>query len=463
MVRIVGFERGDGNDLVERASAIDMMELASDVGPVPLQVGAVLVFGSGAYLTAGRVRDALADRVCGIPRLRQRLVSAPPGCGRPVWVDDPGFDIIRHVRDVRCPPPGDQDALLEVAAGVVTDPLLPGQPMWSTTLVTGLAGDACALIVVFHHVLADGMGGLAVLASLVDGAGSLPARAFPRPAPSWRQLARDAAAGRLWTLGNLPGGPARLRDALAELRPGVTPRAARCSLNRPVGSRRRFGVARADLAQVRAAGRDCGGTVNDVVLAAVSGALHSLLAHRGEHVDDVVVSVPVSARTQAAAARLGNQVGAIPVKVPTSGRPLDRLGVVAALTRQHKTGTRGASAALLAPVFRVLAMLGVLRWLIERQHLVTTFATNLRGPGAPVSFLGSAVSEVIPLTAVTGNVAVAFAVLSYAGTLTVTVTADIDAFPDAEVLVDALQDELDALTQHQNVTQRACPQSAGRG
>jgi WS/DGAT C-terminal domain len=99
-----------------------------------------------------------------------------------------------------------------------------------------------------------------------------------------------------------------------------------------------------------------------------------------------------------------------------------------------------------AAAIRKLVMLGVLRWLIDRQHLVTTFVTNLHGPGTPVSFLGSAVSEVIPLTAVTGNIAVAFAVLSYAGTLTVTVTADIDAFPDSEVLVAALQDELDALT-----------------
>jgi diacylglycerol O-acyltransferase / wax synthase len=130
-----------------------------------------------------------------------------------------------------------------------------------------------------------------------------------------------------------------------------------------------------------------------------------------------------------------------------SGDPLDRLGPIAEVTRQHKTSAWGASAALLAPVFRVLAMLGVLRWLIERQHLVSTLVTNLRGSGALVSFLGSTVSEVVPLNAVTGNVAVAFAVLSYAGTLIVTVAVDVDAFPDSEVLVDALQDELDALTQ----------------
>jgi diacylglycerol O-acyltransferase len=102
---------------------------------------------------------------------------------------------------------------------------------------------------------------------------------------------------------------------------------------------------------------------------------------------------------------------------------------------------------LLIPVFRILAMLGALRWLIGHQHLVTTFVTNLRGPGAPVSFLGCAVSEVIPLNAVTGNVAVAFAALSYTGTLTITVTADADAFPDSGALAAALQGELDAVTQ----------------
>lgn len=178
----------------------------------------------------------------------------------------------------------------------------------------------------------------------------------------------------------------------------------------------------------------------------MSGALNSLLARRGERVDHVVVSVPVSGRTEATVAQLGNQVGVIPVTLPTSGRPLDRLASIADATREHKTGTRGASAALLAPVFRVLSTLGALRWLIERQHLVTTFVTNLRGPDAPASFLGSIVSEVVPLNAVTGNVAVAFAVLSYAGTLTMTVTVDVDSAPDSGILVDALQNELDALT-----------------
>ena len=144
MLVVVAFDRSADDVLIERASSIDMMELAADVGPVPAQVGAILVFASGGHLTARAVRDTLADRIRGIPRLRQQLVSTPPGCGRPVWVDDPGWDIARHVHDVRCPPPGDEEALLRVAADVVTQRLPPDRPLWSATLVTGLGGGACA-------------------------------------------------------------------------------------------------------------------------------------------------------------------------------------------------------------------------------------------------------------------------------------------------------------------------------
>ena len=261
-----------------------------------------------------------------------------------VWpaslVDDPEFDVARHVHEVACSPPGDEDALLRAAAGVVTIPLPPGQPLWSATIVTGLAGDACALIVVFHHVLADGMGGLAVLASLADGTVNAPRQDFPRARPSARRLAVDAAVSRVHVLAHLGRVPARLRDALAELRPGATPRAPRCSLNRPVGTRRRFGVVRADLAQVHSVGRAFGGTVNDVVLTAVSGALRAQLARRGERIDQIVVSVPVSGRAEASPAQLGNQIGVTPVMIPASGAPLDRLAAIAEITRRHKSRTR---------------------------------------------------------------------------------------------------------------------------
>jgi len=180
MTALTGGSVRQGEPVIERANPSDRAFLAMDSGEVPEQFGVILMLENAGGLDLARTRRLLAERVLAVPRLRQRLVSAPPGCGRPVWVDDPDFDVAGHVHEVACSPPGGQDALLRAAAGVVAVPLPPGQPLWSATIVTGLAGDGCAVIVVFHHVLADGMGGLAVLASLVDGAVHAPRQDFPR-------------------------------------------------------------------------------------------------------------------------------------------------------------------------------------------------------------------------------------------------------------------------------------------
>ncbi len=428
---------------VERASPNDLMELAADLHQAPMQVGAILVLDSALELDA--VRGGIGDRIRGVPRLRQRLVRVAPGCGRPIWVDDPRFDITRHVHAVPCPAPGDEEALLAVAAETVTTRLPADAPLWSARLVTGLTGGRTALIVAFHHVLADGIGGLAVLAQLVDGGAAVPGRAFPGPAPSGRELFVDALTSRLRAVGHLPAGLRSLRGALAELKPMSATRAPLCSLNRPTGSRRSLGVARADLARVRGVAHAHGGTVNDAVLTAVAGALRGLLSHRGETVETVVISVPVSARRQTSAAQLGNAVGVIPVSVPVTGDAGRRLEVIAGIMQERKEAPRAASAALLGPLFRILARLGLLHRFIDHQRMVTTFVTNLRGPDSALSFLGAKVTHVVPVSGTTGNVTVAFGALSYAGTLTITVIADPDACPDLPVLVTALQGELDLL------------------
>jgi diacylglycerol O-acyltransferase / wax synthase len=430
---------------VQRASANDLMELASDVGPVPLQVAAVLVL-SGPAPGLAQVRQALAERLPAVPRLRQRLRPAPPGCGRPVWVDDPHVDIARHVGELRCPPPGGEPELLAAAAALAARPPPPDAPPWAAHLVTGLAGGRAALVMVVHHVLTDGVGGLAVLGALVDGNPAPAGYGFPRPAPPRRALLRDALATRARSLATLPRAAAVLRAALAELRPGQVRPAPRCSLNRPTGTGRRLAVARADLAAVRRVAHARGGTVNDVVLTAVGGALGAVLRRRGESVDRLVVSVPVSGRRQATADRLGNQVGVMPVEVPTGGDALDRLSAVARTTRAGRARHRGGSAALLAPAFRVLARLGLLGPAVNRQRLVNTFVTNLRGPTERLSFLGTPVAEVIPISSAMGNVSTAFAVLSYAGTLVVTTVSDTDGCPELPLLAAELQRQLDLLT-----------------
>lgn len=164
--------------------------------------------------------------------------------------------------------------------------------------------------------------------------------------------------------------------------------------------------------------------VRPVVLTAVTGALHRLLHSRGEIVDRLVISIPVSARRATTASQLGNQVGIIPVELPASGDPWRRLTAIARITGERKTAARGASAAVLAPAFRLLARVGILRWFVQHQRGVNTFVTNLRGPETGQSFLGADVTAIIPVSLITGNVTVAFAVLSYAGELVITIIVD---------------------------------------
>jgi diacylglycerol O-acyltransferase / wax synthase len=432
---------------VERASSNDLADLACDVTGTSMQVAAVLVLRPRSRLEVTAVSEAIADRITAVPRLRQRLVDAPFGCGRSFWIDEPGFDIGDHVRSIACAAPGDEQALLAVVAGIVTTPLPRDRPLWSATLVTGLAEGRSALVVVFHHVLTDGIGGLAVLARLVDGLPAVPDHGFPVVPPRRRDLIVDVWRSRLRALGRLPAGARRLRAAAAELRIGRAGRPPRCSLNRPTGRRRAFAVAHADLAAVLAAAHAQGATVNDVVLTAVTGALRTVLAARGEDVDRLVVSVPVSARRHAAATQLGNEVGVMMVMVPTTGEPARRLAAVARITeRRRGTAAPGSSAALIGPVFRLLAKAGVYGWIVDRQRLVNTFVSNLHGPERRLSFLGAPVVDVIAVSGTSGNVTVAFVALSYAGRLNITVIADPQRCPDLDDVAVALQRELQVMT-----------------
>lgn len=430
---------------IERCTADDLMQLAADVGPVPWQVGAILRMRPNAAFGLPVAEALIAERITRVPRLRQILVRTPVGCGRRIWVDDPSFDLAHHVGSVACAEPGDERALLDTAVAIVTQRLSADRPLWRATLVTGLADAGTALVVVFHHVLADGIGGLAVLAQLVDGGGPPDRPPFPRPAPTPRALALDAISSRLRALRRSRRPTATLRQALAELNPTAA-KAPRTSLNAPTGSHRRLAVARADLADVRRVSHDRGATVNDVVLSAAAGALGRLLDARGESVDSLVFSVPVSARASATATSLGNRIGVMAVRLPVHGDAVDRLQRVAAVTRAHRTEARGSSAAVLGPVFRLAAALGVFRWLTDRQRMVNVFETNLRGPDARLRFGGNLVTEVLPVTSITGNVCVSFAVMSYAGTIAVVIVADPERQPDVDVLGTLLQQELDTVT-----------------
>jgi diacylglycerol O-acyltransferase / wax synthase len=310
------------------------------------------------------------------------------------------------------------------------------RPLWSATFVTGLADGGVGLVLVVNHVLTDGVAGLAALAAVMD----------PRSEPA-ASGERDNGETSPAQRSSSRAGLRRLRQGVAELGGARPPaRLTRTSLNRPTGPRRRLDVVSTDLAAVREFAHARGGTVNDVLLAVVAGALRELLASRGEQLRQLGVSVVVSARTAADDGDLGNKVGLMFVTVPADGDLGNRVGRIAAMTRARKSSAAGASAALFVPGFLLLARVGLLRWFVNHQRRINTFVTNMRGPWEPTAFAGARVREMIAIPATTGNVTMTFAALSYAGTLRITVLSDPSRVPDAPVLTKALRQGLDGIT-----------------
>jgi diacylglycerol O-acyltransferase len=427
--------------MFERVSADDLMSLASRRHPPPLQVGAVLILEAPGELDVGGLRTALQQRIAAVPRLRQRLQRVPLGCGRPIWVDDPGFTIDHHVTVVTPHPKADDAGLLKIAADLVAKPLPEDRPLWSATLVPGMTGGRAGLVLVMHHVVGDGLAGLAVLRGLVDGSATSAAAAVAQPHPTRAALAKDAWREHVRSLQRLPKALGRLFAAFDELRPSLAGRAEPCSLNKPTGPRRSICTIVVDLHHARELAHTNGATVNDLVLTAVTGALHQVLTDRGERLDTLVVSVPFAARTRTEPGQLGNRSGVIPVSLPTSGGFSDRLTAISAIMRAAKQYERGASTAVLGPAFRLLARLGIYQYFIDHQPFVHTFVSDLRGPDEPLSLLGCRVLEVVPLSVATGNVTVAFTALSYDQRLVITMIFDPETCPDADRLSRALKSQ----------------------
>ncbi|HEX5383728.1 MAG TPA: wax ester/triacylglycerol synthase domain-containing protein, partial [Propionibacteriaceae bacterium] len=171
---------GEETANIERASSADLAFLAMDTGKVPQQFAVILILEGSSDFGLSQLRQLIFDRIRAMPRLRQRLIKVPFGCGRPVWVDDHDFAIDHHERAVSCRPPGGERALLDTALSVIMTPLPQDAPLWSIALITGLADGGTAVVIVLHHVIADGLGGLNVLAALVDPGLSSAGVRFPR-------------------------------------------------------------------------------------------------------------------------------------------------------------------------------------------------------------------------------------------------------------------------------------------
>jgi diacylglycerol O-acyltransferase len=446
-----GHGRQGRTPVIERLEPGDLAQLASDVGPVAANVGVLMILEPAPQTDPAQLEEMVARRLVRVPRLRQRMVQPPRGLGRPYWADDPDLDPGAHVTRIAIPAPGDREALLAAAVDAVVQPLARDRPLWRAVVITGLRDGRLGLVVVIHHVVADGVSALAVLVRLADDGrpdqpvAITPTRPGPGPGPGPLVLFLDTVAARSAALRGLPCAVMRLGRSGVGLGLARGRAAPRCSLNVPTGPRRRLATVDVDLAALQAAGRRHRATVNDVLLVAAAAALSGALERRDELVADLVISVPVSSRTTATDAALGNRVGVMAIRVPVRGPVLERLSSVTRATQLQKTHARGPSGALVGPVFRVLAALGIYQWCIDRQRLVNSFLTNIRGPVKPLAVAGLDVREMIPITIAAGNIGIAFAAVSYAGTLTVTVVTDPDIVPGVEPLADALRAEIEAL------------------
>jgi diacylglycerol O-acyltransferase / wax synthase len=408
-----------------------------------MNTGAILVFDEDRAPSAVTLRHVLEERVNAVPRLRQRVRRPPLGCGSPVWVDDAGFSIDEHLFTCRLDASRNgRDSLLDMAGELVCRRLPGGQPPWRAYLVLApTRGRVCAVVLVLNHVVTDGLGGLAVLGALADPGPPISDRPFPQPFPSLSRLAVDAASRRRQMIRHVPSRLLRGCQGLRELRvtSGARPVGGRSSLTRPTSGRRSLGTVEVPLAGVVSAAHQARGTVNDVVLAAIAGALKQLLAQRGEAPGWLVVSVPVSGRSSTDTEHLENATGVRPVAVPLIDDDRARLRAVVQVTRSVASAPRASSAAPLGLVFRTLSRLGLFTWFVNHQRFVDTFATNLRGPAEPLSLAGSRIDRVIPVAVNPGNVSVSFDILSYAGTLGITVVADPHNVPDLEALTRSLE------------------------
>ncbi|WP_410645035.1 wax ester/triacylglycerol synthase family O-acyltransferase [Amycolatopsis sp. lyj-346] len=406
---------------------------------------------------------AVLARLSGVPRYHQKVRTVPFDLGPPAWVDDPAFDGSAHFGRVALPAPHDESALCELVALLMSERLERDRPLWEFWVIEGLPAGRWAILAKLHHALADGLAATHLQTILFgDTPAGAPARVEAAPDPGGTQLLLEAVGTLLrnpWDQTRLlarevlhPNRLARrVSDAargLAALTSALLP-ASPTRLTGPLGRDRRYSTASVALADVKAVARAFDVTVNDVLLAAVSGGFRELLQHRGETpaADSVRSLVPVSVRTGTA---LDNEVSLLLPLLPVDlTDPVQRLIRVHHRLRALKAG-KEADAGALVTATATHEPFAPIAWAIRAaahlpQRNIVTVTTNVPGPAEPLSALGRRIVEIYPYVPIALRVRTGVAMLSYAGRMTFGITSDADTVPETGVLAKAIEREILAL------------------
>jgi WS/DGAT/MGAT family acyltransferase len=434
-----------------------------------MAIASIAVF-EGPPPSHEEVLKFVGDRVPLVPRYRQKLRTVPFRLGRPVWADDPDFDLEYHIRRTAVPEPGGDRQLASLMGRVMSQRLDRDHPLWEYWVAEGLERDRWALISKVHHCMVDGIGGAdlyrVLLATSPEPA--VPATDTPRRrSPTALSLAA-AAAGDMMLLpvqqaraltGAVAHPDRATRQALvtgravARFTPSLWP-AVRSSLSGNIGRQRRYAWARASLEDVKAIKREFGGTVNDVVLAAISSGFRALLLERGEQPEphEVPSLVPVSVRAQGDEGSFGNQVSAtvadLPVHIPGA---VERLAAVRTELDSLKASNEATIGQTLAAVARY-SPYPLASWLVRlafsvRQREIVTVTTNVPGPREPLYWMGRRLEQIIPYVPIASTVRIGISIFSYAGDLAFGITGDYTANPDLDVLARGIEHGVSELLQ----------------
>ncbi|WP_255363522.1 wax ester/triacylglycerol synthase family O-acyltransferase [Geodermatophilus sp. DSM 45219] len=426
----------------------------------PLHVGSVAVF-EGPAPSYGDVVRLLLSKLPLVPRYRQRVRTVPLNLGRPLWVDDPHFQILYHVRHTAVPTPGGEEQLRNLAGRVLGQRLDLAKPLWELWLVEGLEDGRWGLISKVHHCMVDGIAGTDLMQLMFDltpdATHSDPQDWTPQRSPSSVEVVagavQDAVTHPLRELTRLSGtegvkGAGRSVVQLGRSLGATMPRTARKlatptarSLNGPIGPHRRWAWADADFQDLRQVRTAFGGTVNDVVLAAITRGFRDLLERRGSLREGLVVRsmVPVSVRQPGQRGQLDNQISAVFVDLPVSEPdPVARLTSIRRQMNEHKKLLQTVDARSIIAmgdfVAPTLLALGVRAAVAASNLWYQAVTTNVPGPRVPLYVLGRRMESAHAYVPIAGGTRVSIGIFSYLGTMTFGINADFDAFPDVDVL-----------------------------